>query len=585
MERYAALRATVPASPPALAPAPAQAAAPEPAARIPVAGTPVQTAGAVPVPPSVRPAQPARPPAPETVKAPVKDHPKTVDSWVGSNGQRVLLVDTIRRQVFEVGRDKRESWAYRNVVPGGATYLPNGNVLLVDMGGNRILEIDATTSQPVWTFGGDSTREKQLRGPRAAGRLSNGNTLIVDTGNHRVIEVTAAGDIAWSYGEIGHAGCAHGSLFKPQGAYREKGGNTLIADTANHRIVEINEAGEIVWQYGNHANRLGGGQGSGVNQLSEPTCAIRIEGDHLLVADTGNQRVLEVDEMKNIHWHYRPGAAKGGNPVRDPQGVWRSPVGKTIISGRTGVIEVDSDIKVGWEYHFGAGTREAMAEAWEAAGMPVVASAATAAMSHGQEIPVNLPASFLVVDRIKSRLFEVDKKMQTVWQFTGLVGGERNRLEHPHYAARLANGNTLVADSGHHRVVEVRDNAIVWQFGKRGEEGDSVKHLSNPRSAERTPNGTIAIADYGNRRILEVNAAQECVWRKDNLVAPVYAAKLPRGNVLVVDWGAHVVMEVDDRGMPVWQYGQMGNNGKGANQLFHPEHACRLESGNTLICD
>ncbi|MBM3270441.1 MAG: PQQ-binding-like beta-propeller repeat protein [Candidatus Sericytochromatia bacterium] len=542
----------------------------------------------MPIPPSVRPTQqPAKGPESTRPKPAVKDYPTTSDSWVGPGGQRLLLVDAIRRQVFEVNREKREVWAYRNVVPGGATYLANGNILVVDMGGNKVLEVDPKTGQPVWTFGGDADRARQLRAPRAATRLSNGNTLVVDTGNHRVVEVTAAGEIAWSYGELGRAGCAHGSLFKPQGAFRERRGNTVIADTGNHRIIEVNEGGEIVWQYGNHSNRLGGGQGSGANQLSEPAAAIRLESGGLLVADTGNQRVLEVDPMKNIQWHYRPGAAKGGTAVRDPLVVYRGAEGKTLIAGRTGAIEVDADIKILWEYHFGAGTREAMAGAWESAGVaPAPRDAGVAApVSGAQDLPVNLPATFLIVDRVRSKLIEVDRKMNVAWQFTGLVGGERNRIEHPHYGARLANGNTLVADTGHHRVVEVRDNAIVWQFGKRGEEGSTLKHLSQPRGAERTPGGTILIADFGNRRIVEVNSAQESVWRKENLVAPVYAAKLPRGNALIVDWGAHVVMEVDERGMPVWQYGQMGNNGKGPNQLFHPEHACRLESGNTLICD
>ncbi len=612
MERYHALRATVPGAVPGAAAQGIPQAAPQaeqPAqGGVPTAGVPVtggQAAGApqapamgqaaasaaagpVPIPASVRPTQTIpKGPEPSRPKPAVKDFPTTSDSWVGPGGLRMLLVDAIRRQVFEVNRDKREVWAYRNVVSGGATYLANGNILVVDMGGNKVIEVDPKTANPVWTFGADGDRLKQLRAPRSATRLSNGNTLIVDTGNHRIVEVTSAGEIAWTYGEAGRAGCAQGSLFKPQGAFREKRGNTLIADTGNHRIIEVNEGGEIVWQYGNHANRLGGGQGSGANQLSEPAAAVRLDSGGLLIADTGNQRVLEVDPMKNIQWHYRPGAVKGGTAVRDPQAVARAGEGRTLIAGRTGAIEVDADIKVLWEYHYGTGTREPLVAAWEAANTPGATREPTgsAPLSGAQDLPVNLPATFIIVDRVRSKLVEVDRKQNVVWQFTGSVGGERNRIEHPHYGARLANGNTLVADTGHHRVVEVRENAIVWQFGKRAEEGGTAKHLSQPRSAERTPNGTILIADFGNRRVMEVNAAQESVWRKDNLVAPVYAAKLPRGNVIIVDWGAHVVLEVDERGMPVWQYGQMGNNGKGPNQLFHPEHACRLENGNTLISD
>lgn len=584
MERFHAIKAGLAAPTPPAAPAPA---APEPPApRAPAPPAPQAAPAPMPIPPSVRPAAAPRPQA-EPPHPQVKDYPRSIDSWIGPQAGRALLVDAMRRQVVEIFREKREGWALRNTVAGGATYLPGGTVLVVDSAQGKVLEIDPKTSQPVWSFGGGD-RNKQLRGPRGATRLSNGNTLIADTGNHRVMVVTPQGEIVWSYGEYGKAGCAHGSLFKPQGAFRGKNGNTLIADSGNHRVVEVNEAGEVVWQYGNHVNRLGGGQGSGANQLSDPSMALRLDEGPVLIADTGNQRVLEIDEMKQITWHYRPGATRGGTAIRDPLCVARVAEGRTFIAGRSGVIEVDADQRIVWEFHF-----TTKSEATQVAGAPPVPGAVRETpgpedrtpLNRAQDIPVNLPGTFLLVDRMRSRILEIDRNMQVAWQFSGLGGGERNRIDHPHWASRLANANTLITDTNHHRVVEVRDNAIVWQFGKRGEEGTTPRHLSQPRSAERSPTGTTVIADFGNHRVLEVNAAQECVWRKDGLSGPAYAAKIASGNILVVDWSAHLVLEINDRGMPVWQYGQMGNNGKGANQLFHPEHASRLENGNTLICD
>ncbi len=582
MERFHALRAALPAAPAA---PPPQAAAPAPAAQ-PQQQAPAAAPRPAPIPPSVRPATQAPAAAPPASRPQVKDFPTSVDSWVGPQAGRVLMVDAIRRQVVEVLREKREGWTLRNVVAGGATYLPGGTVLVVDSTNGKVVEVDPKTSQPVWAFGGGD-RTHQLRGPKGASRLSSGDTLIADTGNHRIIVVTPKGEIAWSYGEFGKAGCAHGTLFKPQAAWRGKNGNTLIADTGNHRVVEVNEAGELVWQYGNHGNRLGGGQGSGINQLSEPSMATRLDNQSVLIVDAGNQRVLEIDAMKQISWHYRPGGVRGGQAVRDPILAFRTPENRTLVAGRTGIIEVDGDHRVVWEFNLAskgdttplaAGAPGSVREAV----VPVVEPTTSAV---AQELPVNLPGTFLLVDRMRSRILEIDRNMQVVWQFTGFVGGERNRIEHPHWGARLANANTLVTDTDHHRVVEVRENAVVWQFGKRGEEGNSNRQLSNPRSAERSPTHTTIISDFGNRRVLEVNAAQECIWRKEGLMGPAYAARIGNGNVLIVDWSAHMVLEVNDRGVPVWQYGQLGNNGKGPNQLFHPEHASRLENGNTLICD
>jgi hypothetical protein len=149
----------------------------------------------------------------------------------------------------------------------------------------------------------------------------------------------------------------------------------------------------------------------------------------------------------------------------------------------------------------------------------------------------------------------------------------------------LSNGGTLIADTGNHRVVEVRDQSIVWQFGKPGEPGSGPRHLSQPRGAERTEHGTMLISDFGNRRVLEVSIGGDVRWQKDGLKGPCYASRLPSGTTLIVDWADHVVWEVDPAGRTVWSYGQSGYSGQGDNQLFHPEHATRLESGNTLICD
>ncbi|MBI6545740.1 MAG: hypothetical protein HY692_03040 [Cyanobacteria bacterium NC_groundwater_1444_Ag_S-0.65um_54_12] len=590
MGKYYAMRTAISAIP-AITPQPPTSAAQRPPATI----APPAVTGAITTsltPPPALASQLAKMAAnedlAETIRLAKMGNAASQDSWIAPGGQRLLLVDTVRRQVVEISRERREIWAYRGIAAGSATYLPDGNILLADINGSRVLEIEPRSTQTIWCSAQEGEERRcQLRNPRGATRLSNGNTLIADTGNHRVIEIMPDGTCHWSYGEFGRAGCSRGSLFKPNGVWRAKNGNTLIADTGNHRVIEINETGEVVWQYGNHVNRLGGGQGSGVSQLSEPTFASRLGNGNIIIADTGNQRVLEVDDMRQILWHYRPGGARGGIPIRDPLILARTPEGSTLIAGRDGVIEVATDLRIVWEYHFAANRETANIQvSSEAPVMPNDSgSPAIRSETRIQEIPSNLPDTFLLTDRVRSRIVEIDRKMQVVWQFTGLVGGERNRIEHPHYAVRLINGNTLIADTGYHRVVEVNEKAIVWQFGRRGEEGSGPKQLASPRSAERYGNGTTLIADFGNRRVLSVNATQEVTWCKDNLLAPIYAARLSSGHVLIVDWGAHLVLEVDERGMPIWQFGQLGNGGKGLNQLFHPEHACRLDNGNTLICD
>lgn len=586
-----------PGAPARPAPAPATP-APEPAKAPPA-----------PLPPAPQPTpapagEPAPMPSMTTAIVPQLPAGGSLEALVAGNGRRLLMIENLKHRVTQIDRDRPETWTFKDVVAGSATYLPNGRLLMADLGQHRVIEVDPLTSKVVWTYGEGGDRTKALRGPRWAGRLGNGRTLVADTGNHRVVEVSPEGDLTWSHGEAGRAGCAGHALFKPHSAVRTPAGGTLIADTGNHRVIEVDEAGTVVWQYGNGANRLGGNQGSGPNQLSEPSWAARLPNGHTLIADTGNGRVMELDAEKAIVWQYRAGAARGGTPIKDPCGAARLANGNTLVLGRQGAIEVDPELAIVWEHHLapreGTAPLSAVVPPAHPAYQPIltpeamvplveaprkVEPAPVAAAHRGSELPANLPDAVLLADRTGGRVLEIDRKMQIFWQFSGIVGGGGNRLLAPNYATRLPNGGTLVADTGNHRVVEIRDQSIVWQFGKPGEAGAGPKHLSQPRSIERTPQGTMLIADFGNRRVVEVTVAGDVRWGREGFKGPAYASRLPSGNTLVCDWADHQVLEIDPKGTIVWSFGQSGYGGPGANQLYHPEHAVRLENGNTLISD
>ncbi|MFW5919956.1 MAG: arylsulfotransferase family protein [Halanaeroarchaeum sp.] len=72
-------------------------------------------------------------------------------------------------------------------------------ILVADSENDRVVEYTCTETadddcewERVWTVG-----EDQLNWPRDADRLPNGNTLIVDSMGHRVVEVTPKGKIVW----------------------------------------------------------------------------------------------------------------------------------------------------------------------------------------------------------------------------------------------------------------------------------------------------------------------------------------------------------------------------------------------------
>jgi len=91
--------------------------------------------------------------------------------------------------------------------------------------------------------------------------------------------------------------------------------------------------------------------------------------------------------------------------------------------------------------------------------------------------------------------------------------GERG-LNGPRDAFELEDGTWLITDMLNHRVIEVepKTGEIIWQYGTTGKPGSGSNQLNNPYSAVRMPNGNTLIADRGNKRIIEVTPDKQIVW-------------------------------------------------------------------------
>ena len=104
--------------------------------------------------------------------------------------------------------DQRFLWATRGSWVGqhDPDLLPNGHILLFDNfghygpgGSSRVIEFDPETQAITWQYAGDA-RHPLASGVRSAQqRLPNGNTLITESEGGRLLEVTPAGEIVWEY--------------------------------------------------------------------------------------------------------------------------------------------------------------------------------------------------------------------------------------------------------------------------------------------------------------------------------------------------------------------------------------------------
>jgi hypothetical protein len=85
--------------------------------------------------------------------------------------------------------------------------LPNGNIMIFDNLGNfgkeggrsRVIEVNPATTGIVWQYGGIEGEFLHSIIRSAQHPLPNGNVLITESDGARLLEVTRDGDIVWEY--------------------------------------------------------------------------------------------------------------------------------------------------------------------------------------------------------------------------------------------------------------------------------------------------------------------------------------------------------------------------------------------------
>lgn len=164
--------------------------------------------------------------------------------------------------------------------------------------------------------------------PRDIAISPSGIQAIADTGNHRVVVLDANGQFLHEFGslcKIGEgatSGCVDpdgdgplelgdGQFQEPWGIAINAEGMIFVADTWNGRIQVFDTEGQFVrkWGYFNSSNGVTGD----ANALYGPR-GIAIDGDgNLLVADTGNKRILRFTETGEVLAQIGGGGIQLGN--------------------------------------------------------------------------------------------------------------------------------------------------------------------------------------------------------------------------------------------------------------------------------
>lgn len=193
---------------------------------------------------------------------------------------------------------------------------------------------------------------------------------------------------------------------------------------------------------------------------------------------------------------------------------------------------------------------------------------------------------FVASDRSKGKMLIIGADGKTEWEFAN---------KHDVHDMQLLENGNLLTQTSYTTTVEVNPKKeIVWQYQSKPKDG--YKGKVEVHAFQRLADGNTMISESGNSRIIEVNNKGEIVKQFDLNVKKTdshrdtrMVRKLENGHYLVCHEGDGFVKEYDGKGKVVWVYeldlaGRPKSNGHGpeghGNEVFG---AVRLKNGNTLI--
>lgn len=171
---------------------------------------------------------------------------------------------------------------------------------------------------------------------------------------------------------------------------------------------------------------------------------------------------------------------------------------------------------------------------------------------------------------------EVDPQGKMVWKYEAKpAAGERVEI---HAFQRLADGLTMIAESGRGRIIEVdAAGKIVKTIVLKRDHPDAHR---DTRLVRKLSNGHYLAAQEGDLAVREYDGDGKVVWEYDAGKRLYSAIRLENGNTLLGMGDGHSVIEVDPTGKTVWS---IGENELPGIQLAWITMVERLPNGNTFI--
>jgi hypothetical protein len=267
----------------------------------------------------------------------------------------------------------------------------------------------------------------------------------------------------------------------------------------DHKVFEIDQKGKKIWEL------IG---------LAQPHETLELSNGHILIADTGYDRVIEIDyPNKDIIWEWKPELINWSevNPIWDSNHYYNNP----IIFDWTHLNDIEFK-------NYGS---------WNACLISIRNFDMILEINYTAEIvgPSNSPDN-------------------VIWYYGDY--GNHSLLNHQHNPDYLDNGNIIIADSENNRILEVNytTKEVIWSY---------QNGLDWPRDADELPNGNLLVTDSLHNRIIEIDRkTKEIVWKyHGDLINPYEADLLQNGNILIGNGIGGVVYEINRNGIEIWRHG------------------------------
>jgi DNA-binding beta-propeller fold protein YncE len=258
---------------------------------------------------------------------------------------------------------------------------------------------------------------------------------------------------------------------------------------------------------------------------------------NILIADRGNNRIIEVTPDKRIVWEYHFQGLKFAHGADD---AFFTPDNQRIVAN----LEEDNKIvvidyatrRIVWEY--GDGSKKMLGVPDDAYGL--------------------LDGNIVVAEIENCRVLVIapDKHIVKAFGKYRDCRAKDGYFNHPNGATPLPNGHFLVTEIQGSMLTEIDGNGkIIYRMHVP---------LHYPSDAQPTVRGTIIVADYAAPgAIYEVDKQGHIVWQftalNGQLRYPSLAAELPNGNIIANDDFNNRVVVIDKQTKKiVWQYGVTG---------------------------